>query len=115
MVNKYSSTTVSEDSVTVHPTNEEISLSFDIARGSSTVSINEPLLTNYEVAEARATSIFLDSSYTTKRVVVETYHIDRLNLGDTIEIDSILYIIQSISDKIIGAKASMILTCERWE
>lgn len=114
-MNKYTSTEITEDTVTPHPINEEITLSFDIAKGTETVSIQEPLITNFAVAEERARSVFLDSSYTTKRLTFETYHIDGLALGNIIEIDATLFIIQSITDTIVKSKASMRITCERWE
>jgi uncharacterized Zn finger protein len=114
---RYTSKTIVEDEVIQHvvPVNEEVSLTFEINRGTETVNVDDKLLTNFEVAEARATSMFLDSSYIKKRVEMETYHLDNLHLGDIIEVDSVLYKVVSIEDNISGAKASMTIVADRWD
>ena len=95
-------------------TNNELSLSFDIANGGTeTVYVDDKLLTNYDVAKARAESIFLDEGYVTKRVTFSTYHIDNLHIGDTIQLDGLLFKVINIVDKIKGAVVSMDITAER--
>jgi len=109
------SETVYEDGVVKHPTNLEISATFIINIGTEKVYIEDELLTNYAVAEKRAISIFLDSSYTRKRLSFETYHIDGLLVGMFIEVDAVVYVIEQITDSIAGVKAKMKIVCERWE
>lgn len=95
-------------------TNNELSLSFEIDNGGTETSyVEDKLLTNYEVAKARAESIFLDEGYTTKRATFSTYHIDNLHIGDTIQLDGLLFKVISITEKIKGAVVSMDITAER--
>ena len=112
---RYTSTTAEVDSVVKKPTNLEISASFRIDIGTEHIDVKDELLTNYAVAEKRAISIFLDSSYTRKRLSFETYHIDGLLVGMFIEVDTIVYVIEQITDSINGVKAKMKIVCERWE
>lgn len=108
----HTSETISD--TTNSSTNNELSLSFDIANGGTeTVYVDDKLLTNYDVAKARAESIFLDEGYVTKRVTFSTYHIDNLHIGDTIQLDGLLFKVINIVDKIKGAVVSMDITAER--
>lgn len=108
----HTSETISD--TTNSSTNNELSLSFDVANGGTeTVYVDDKLLTNYEVAKARAESIFLDEGYVTKRVTFSTYHIDNLHIGDTIQLDGLLFKVINIVDKIKGAVVSMDITAER--
>ena len=97
-------------------TNNELSLSFDIDNGGTeTVYVEDKLLTNFAVAEARAKSILAEDAYLTKRVSFSTYHIDNLHIGDTIELDTLPFIVISIVEKIKGAVVSMDITAEKVE
>lgn len=108
----HTSETISD--TTNSSTNNELSLSFDVANGGTeTVYVDDKLLTNYDVAKARAESIFLDEGYVTKRVTFSTYHIDNLHIGDTIQLDGLLFKVINIVDKIKGAVVSMDITAER--
>ena len=110
----HTSETITDTSNT--STNNELSLSFDIDNGGTeTVYVEDKLLTNYEVAKARAESIFLDEGYINKRVTFSTYHIDNLHIGDTIQLDDLLFKVIGIRDVIKGAKVSMEITAERAE
>lgn len=108
----HTSETISD--TTNSSTNNELSLSFDVVNGGTeTVYVDDKLLTNYDVAKARAESIFLDEGYVTKRVTFSTYHIDNLHIGDTIQLDGLLFKVINIVDKIKGAVVSMDITAER--
>jgi hypothetical protein len=96
-------------------TNNELSLSFDIANGGTeTLYVEDKLITNYEVAKARAESLFLDEGYINKRVSFSTYHIDNLHIGDAIQLDNLLFKVISIKEVIKGAKVSMDIVAERF-
>jgi len=110
---KYTSESITND--TGINTNLELSVSFEIDTGSETVFVDEKLLTNYTVAEARAKAIFLDSGYISKRIAISTYHLDNINIGDLISVDSALYKIISLTDKVVGAKCSLDIIAERWD
>ena len=95
-------------------TNNELSLSFDIDNGGTeTVYVEDKLLTNFAVAEARAKSILAEDAYLTKRVSFSTYHIDNLHIGDTIELDTLSFKVISIVEKIKGAVVSMDITADK--
>lgn len=109
----HTSETITDTSNT--STNNELSLSFDVVNGGTdTVYVDDKLITNYDVAKARAESIFLDEGYVTKRVTFSTYHIDNLHIGDTIQLDGLLFKVINIVDKIKGAVVSMDITAERF-
>ena len=109
----HTSETISDTSNT--STNNELSLSFDIDNGGTeTVYVEDKLLTNYDIAKARAESVFLDEGYINNRVTISTYHIDNLHIGDPIQIDGLLFKVISAKDVIKGAKVSMEITAERF-
>jgi len=112
---RYTSKTIITDSVVEPPKNLEVSLSFTVNVGTEEINIKDELLTNFNVSKARATSIFLDSSYIAKRVTFETYHFDGLRIGNYISIDGSVYVVESIIDTIAGAKISSKITAQRWE
>lgn len=109
----HTSETISDTSNT--STNNELSLSFEIDNGGTETSyVEDKLLTNYEVAKARAESIFLDEGHINKRISFSTYHIDNLNIGDIFKVDGLLYKTISINEKIQGARVSMDIIGERF-
>lgn len=110
-MSKYYSTTapVGTDNL-----NKEIEATFEMPRGTETVTINDELITNYEVAKDRAESIFLDQSYITQNMTIQTFHIDDVNLGDTAQVDGILYKVVGVSEEIKDAKVKMTITMKRW-
>ena len=96
-------------------TNLEVSLSFEIDSGSETVFVDDKLITNFTVAEARAKSILLEGGYVTKRIAISTYHIDYINVGDLISVDAILYKVINLRDNIKDGKVKMYIVAERWD
>lgn len=109
----FTSETISDTSNT--STNNELSLSFEVVNGGTeTVYIEDKLLTNYEVAQARAESVLLEDGYIHKRISINTYHIDNLHIGDIFQVDGLLYKTISINEKIQGAKVSMDIVGERF-
>lgn len=96
-------------------TNNEVSLSFEVVNGGTeTVYIEDKLLTNYEVAQARAESVLLEDGHINKRISINTYHIDNLHIGDIFQVEGLLYKTISINEKIQGAKVSMDIVGERF-
>ena len=77
--------------------------------------ITDPLLTNLEVAESRATSELLKSGYITKRVQFDTYYVDGLELGMLIEVRGIKYIVVNIKIIAKDVKVSMSILAERYD
>lgn len=95
-------------------TNNQIEASFEMARGTEEITINDELITDYEVAKVRAESIFLEQSYHIEQLHIETFHIDEINIGDICSVGAVLYKIERITDKIEGAKVKMAITMKRW-
>jgi hypothetical protein len=95
--------------------NKEIEIAFEMQRGSEVITINDEMLTNYQVALARAESIFLEQSYKSKIISVTTYHINDINVGDIVRVDNVLYKIIKIVDSLSDASAIMQIDAERWE
>lgn len=108
----YHSTTLPSD---LTSTNNEIEASFEMTRGTEEITINDELITNYDVAVARAESIFLEQSYTTKQLVVKTFHLDGISIGDICSVQDVYYKITKIVDSVSGEKAEMTITMKRWE
>ncbi len=95
--------------------NSEVALSFTIPTGTETININDKLLTNYEIAQARAKSEFLDNGYISKRVTISTYYLDDVYINDTIQVNAVFYKIIRLQVKVNGAKVNLEITAERWE
>lgn len=103
------------DTVDTTASNNELEIAFEQENGVDIISINDEMLTNYNVVRSRAKSILLSQGYISKKVSISTYHIDGLHIGDIISVDGILYKAQSITNTIIEAKVSMTIVAERWE
>ena len=86
-----------------------------VGRGTETIRVEDEALTTDEVCQARAESIFLNTSYLHNIITVSTYHIDGINLGDILRVRGILYKIIEITEDIVGAKATMQIIAKRWE
>ncbi len=112
---RHTSETIVEDGINTRITNNELAVSFTNSKGSETVNITNTLLTNFEVCGAKADAVFLDDTYVTKRIVIETYHMDGVFVGDIISVDGIIYKVELINEAILGAKVSMKITAQRWE
>lgn len=95
-------------------TNNQIEASFEMARGTEEITINDELITDYEVAKARAEAIFLEQSYHQEQLFIETFHIDEVNIGDVCSVGGVLYKIERIVDIIEGAKVKFSVTLIRW-
>lgn len=95
-------------------TNKEVEVTFEMGRGTETITIRDELLTSYDVAKARAESIFLEQSYITQMVTIRTFHIDGIELGDTATVDGIKYKIVSITETMEWAKIPMTISMKRW-
>ncbi len=96
-------------------TNLEISTSFEIDTGTETIFIDDKLLTNYDVCEARAKATLLEQGYVTKKITVRTYHLDNININDIISVDGILYKTILLKDIISRGSLEMEIQAVRWE
>jgi hypothetical protein len=96
-------------------TNRQYEGSFSCDRGTETITINDEMLTTFEVTKKRAEAEFLTQSYIEKAVTVMTYHIDGINIGDLVEVDGVVYFITGITDNLDGVKATMQITARRYE
>ena len=107
---KYTSTTIMESGG-----NGQFEGSFSIDTGSETINIADELLTTYEVAKSRAESIFLEQGFNTKVVSIEIAHVNNMEIGDAVELDSTLYVIDSMEYYIDGVKTKVKISSKRWE
>lgn len=96
--------------------NNQVKISFSLNENPlKNMNITDNLLTNENVARARATAELLKNGHIAKRITFKTYHISKINIANIVLIDNIKYIIIGIKESLKGVKATIQITAERYE